>query len=242
MKVISKKNTRILIKGCQYEVYRIWNDGSNSWRDGMLQLRKFGPILSVENFTYINGKKLSRINYSATGAEERYIRLEFKDVKKGDILLCETDGYKTFVKDGMYKVEKTITVKGTRINFVGTMLPIEKKYIKFVGIKRKIIFNGWNFRKLTVDENRKKSLSEILEGEKYKIILSGDDVRNIDLVDDKDDILLKILSKSILDKNRHHLSIVDWACEKIGDKLSIKKEDYEPYMNMTFAEILEKIK
>lgn len=115
------------------------------------------------------------------------------------------------------------------------------RYVKFVGVNRKMKINSWTFRKLNAEEAREQALGHILDGEELKVITSTDK-RNIELVDDKDDILLKTLAKSILDPNRHHLSIVDWASQKNGDKLQIESKDYEPYLNMTLAQILEKIK
>ena len=241
MKVISKKNTKRLLKGHQYEVVRLWNDGSNNWRDGDIKLKEFNSIFSVKNFTDINGNQIPSINYSATDVTNNYLYFKFENVKKGDILVCESDAYKTFIKGGMYKIEKTITINTTRRNYNSQLFQTKINYIKFVGIKRKFKFNGFTFRKLTIDESRKISLSQILDNEDSKVILKNNK-RNIDLVDDKDDVLLKILSKSILDDNRHHLSIIDWACAKKGEKLSIEKSDYEPYLNMTLKEILEKIK
>ena len=53
--------------------------------------------------------------------------------------------------------------------------------------------------------------------------------------------LVKNLSRSIVDENRHHLSIIDWACQKSGTNLGITSDDYSFLMNMTLKDILEKI-
>jgi hypothetical protein len=50
-----------------------------------------------------------------------------------------------------------------------------------------------------------------------------------------------MLSKSIIDPNRHHLSILDWTCQKSGTNLGITPDDYSDILNMTLKEILEKI-
>ena len=57
----------------------------------------------------------------------------------------------------------------------------------------------------------------------------------------KDLELIKNLSKSIIDEGRHHLSIIDWACYKVGNGMGINQNDYEPLMNMTLKDILSKI-
>ena len=53
--------------------------------------------------------------------------------------------------------------------------------------------------------------------------------------------VIKNLSKSIIDEGRHHLSIIDWACYKVGNGMGINQNDYEPLMNMTLKDILSKI-
>jgi hypothetical protein len=45
----------------------------------------------------------------------------------------------------------------------------------------------------------------------------------------KDEELLKIISKSILDPTRHHLSILEWGFKLTN--LDIVKEDYDHLMN-----------
>jgi hypothetical protein len=118
---------------------------------------------------------------------------------------------------------------------------VSNKYVKFAGISRKMKVTPWSFRKLNPDELREQALSHILDNEEVKVIISSDK-RNIELVEDKDDTLLKTLAKSILDPNRHHLSILEWASKKVGDKLQIETKDYDPYLNMTLAQLLERIK
>jgi hypothetical protein len=63
--------------------------------------------------------------------------------------------------------------------------------------------------------------------------------RKFDHVDNKNKALLEILSKSILDPNRHKLDVIDWACIKSDSKLGVKKEDFSEILNLTLKEILE---
>jgi hypothetical protein len=53
----------------------------------------------------------------------------------------------------------------------------------------------------------------------------------------KDEELLKIISKSILDPTRHHLSILEWGFKLTN--LDIVKEDYDHLMNLSLKEILK---
>jgi len=308
MIVICKRGTKRLIKGHRYEVRQLWNS-QNGRRSGRVFLENIGTF-AVSGFTTADGKELPQIDYTKPDAQQ-YTTLKFDDLSVGDVLVCKSDRYKTFVKNGMYKIEDLIVDKKSKLSFktnqsnslglsvrgaksiIKHNLPStvnlslqnqnlifsgspttygshsfiikldghddvkgkisfnnwghsnisddSDKYIKFVGVVRKMKFNSWVFRKLNAEEAREQALSHILDGEELKVITSTDK-RNIELVEDKDDILLKTLAKSILDPNRHHLSIVDWASVKSGDKLQIESKDYEPYLNMTLAQILEKIK
>ena len=71
--------------------------------------------------------------------------------------------------------------------------------------------------------------------------MTTSDIRKIDLCTDKNLELMKVLSRSIIDPNRHHLSIVEWGCKKIGDKLRVDVSDYESLMNMTLKDIITSI-
>jgi hypothetical protein len=309
MIVICKRGTKRLIKGHRYEVRQLWNSQNGRTR-GRVFLENIGAF-AVSGFTTTDGNELPQIDYTKPNIQPRYNTLNFDDLSVGDVLVCKSDRYKTFVQNGMYKIEDLIVNKKSRLSFrlnqanslslnvrgatsiirhnlpptVNISLQNQSlifsgspttygahtftikldghedvkgrisfnnwgqcnisddsdRYIKFVGVARKMKFNGWKFRKLNAEEAREQALSHILDGEEVKVITSTDK-RNIELVDDKDDILLKTLAKSILDPNRHHLSIVDWASTKNGDKLEIESKDYEPYLNMTLAQILEKIK
>jgi hypothetical protein len=54
----------------------------------------------------------------------------------------------------------------------------------------------------------------------------------------KDEELLKIISKSILDPTRHHLSILEWGFKLTN--LDIVKEDYDHH-ELISKRILEKL-
>ena len=62
------------------------------------------------------------------------------------------------------------------------------------------------------------------------------------MISNKELELMCMLSKSIIDPNRHHLSIIDWACQKSGTNLGIIPNDYTTLLNMSLKDILEKIK
>jgi hypothetical protein len=240
MIAVCKISTKRLIKGHRYEIESMWNAGVSrySYLNGKLMIKGIGRF-SVNTFTDVNGDELPKVDI--TNTQPIPISFKFEDCSKNDILVCKSDRYKTFVKDGMYKVEELTTDDVVSYLSDGSTYTRKLNYVKFFGIKRKLKFNPWSFRKLNPSESREISLNHILNNEDTKVIVSTVK-RNIELVEDKDDVLLKTLAKSILDVSRHHLSIVDWACEKQGDKLSLQSSDFEPYLNMTLSEILEKIK
>ena len=98
-------------------------------------------------------------------------------------------------------------------------------------------FNSWGFRSLTASEQREIALSQVLDGQEPNIIQSQK-IRKIDLVQDKNPVLMKALCQSILDPNRHVLSVVDWACQKTADKWNLKPEDFQELLNKPLSEIL----
>lgn len=237
MIIICKKPTKKLVKGVRYEVLNLYNDGKNQkWIESKVEIKGLGRY-SVNNFTDIDGKPLPNINIITPRTTHQ--KIDFSELKKGDILVCTTDYFKTLSKDSMYRIERLIEDKKTYKGYSGSTYTSIEKSIKFEGIKRSIKFSIWKFRKLTVEESREIQLSSLLSGKNPNIITSSN--RKIDLVLNKEKELISILCKSILDQNRHHLSVLDWAIQKVGEKFSIEKKDYESLLSLTLSQILEKI-
>lgn len=91
MIVISKKDTKRLIKGVRYEVENLWNGGNiQSWLNGKVQIKGIGRF-DVNNFTDENGNSLPKVNYSSNTITTRESLLSFSDIKEGDILVCTSD-------------------------------------------------------------------------------------------------------------------------------------------------------
>ncbi len=239
MIVISKIANKKLLKGHRYEVQNLWNNGSNQrWVEGKVQLLGFGRY-SVDSFTDTNGSPLPKTNYTSTQIQvERFIK--FEDCKEGEILVCNSDHYKTLAKGSMYKIEKLEKIESEVTGFGGRKWNRVDTSIKFEGIKRKLKFNGWAFRKLTSEESREISLGSILNGEEPAIVKTAD-IRKIDLSANKNKTLMESIAKTILDTNRHHLSIIDWTCQKTGEKLRIKPEDFKELLDMKLSDIIAKI-
>jgi hypothetical protein len=115
-----------------------------------------------------------------------------------------------------------------------------ERSIKFVGVKRKMKFNSWYFRKMTTQELREANLNELLHNEKLNVI-DRPISRKLDYSENSNLDLMKSLALSILDPNRHKLSIVDWACEKHSRKLGIQRKDYEKLLDLSLKDLLELI-
>lgn len=238
MFIICKKNTKKLVKDLKYKVNGLWNSGNNhKWLEGKVELVGFGRYV-VTNFTDINGNPLPKSDIIPTPTT--YNKLEFSEIKKGDIIVCISDNYKTLVKNGMYRIDEIVEKSRQRKGWNNVVHTSHDRTIKFEGIQRRLKFSSWRFRKLTPQESREVSLGSLLDGEEVKIIKTKD-IRKIDMVLNKDLELLKNLSKSIIDEGRHHLSIIDWACYKTGNVMGITIDDYESLMNMTLKDILSKV-
>lgn len=238
MIVICKKATKRLVKGVRYEVDGLWNDGKNQrWLEGTVQIKGIGRF-TVNNFVDESGNPLPTINIAHQ--RELVTRIEWSDLKEGDILVCDSEHYKSLVKDGMYRIEKKISNTKSVKNWQGNIYTRTENKIKFVGIPRTLKFNSWGFRKLTASEQREISLSQVLDGTGPNIIQSTK-IRKIDLIKDKNPILIKALCQSILDPNRHVLSVVDWACQKTGDKWDLQPEDFKDFLNKPLSEILQNV-
>ena len=238
MIVVCKTPTKRLVKGLRYETGSLWNDGSNqNWLEGNVDILGIGRF-SVNNFTDNDGKPLPKINIILPIQVQE--TLKFEDLKKGDILVCKSDNYKTMGTGCMYQIEELKVKSSQRMNWNKTTYTHTEHSIKFVGITRSLKFSSWRFRKLTPHEAREISLNSVLHGEEPTIVKSKD-IRKIELISNKEFELMSMISKSIIDPNRHHLSITEWACQKSGANLGITTDDYTTLLNMTLKDILNLI-
>jgi hypothetical protein len=236
MIAICKNPTKRLVKGVRYEIGNLWNDGTNQhWLEGNVEILGIGRF-SVNNFTDINDNPLPKINIIIPANTQE--TLKFEDLKKGDILVCKSDNYKTMGKGCMYQIDELITKSSQKIGWNKQPYTRVDNSIKFVGITRSLKFSPWRFRKLSPQEARDISLNSVLHGEE-PVIVKSKDIRKLDLVSNKELELMSMLSKSIIDTNRHHLSILDWACQKSGSYLRITPDDYEALLNMPLKDILK---
>jgi hypothetical protein len=238
MIVVCKKPTKRLVKGVRYETGSLWNDGTNQrWLEGKIDILGIGRF-SVDNFTDTNGNPLPKTNIIIPLAPLE--SLKFEDLSKGDILVCKSDSYKTLGKGCMYQIENLKSVSYQKMGWNKQPITFTEQTIKFVGIPRTLKFSSWRFRKLTPQESREISLNSVLNGEEPAVVKSKD-IRKIELVANKEFELMSALAKSIIDPNRHHLSIIDWSCQNSSANLGLIPSDYDSILNMSLKDILEKI-
>lgn len=235
MIIVCKRPTKRLVKGVRYEVENLWNDGSSQrWLEGKVSIKGIGRF-SVGNFVDENGNEVPKTKIVKPLAPIQ--RMVFSDLKEGDILVCTSDNYKTLLKGGMYRIEKLHSVVTQKNGWNGNVYTHTEEQIKFEGVKRKLKFNTWTFRRLNAEESREISLNTLLHDEEAPVITSAN-IKKIDLMSNKDSVLMDILAKSIIDPNRHHLTIPEWACDKVAAKLSLEVSDFEYLMNMSLRDIL----
>ena len=235
MNVICKKSTTKLIKGATYEVDLLLNNGSNpSWQEGRIRVKGVTGFFTVNNFTSMDGGEVQKVNVGTISVRQF---LKFEDLQVGDILICTSDHYKTLLKNGYYKIERLDSIDRPSRYGNSTYVHKEQK-IKLEGVKRTLKFTSWNFRKMSVQELRDANLNEILNNESLNVI-SSPISRKFDYLENQEQALFENLCLSVLDKNRHKLSIVDWTCEKLGNKLGLKPDDFSKLLEMPLKNILE---
>jgi hypothetical protein len=230
MIVICKKDSKRIIKGFSYEVSYLRNTPNSRGNTGRVSLKGIGSF-SVNNFTDISGNELPKIDYSAP--HEPTKEFKFENLVKGDFLICKVDRYKTLIKGNTYKIESLNTIESGSGNY-----RYNSHFVKFEGTQRKLKFSNWCFRPLTVGEVREITLDKVLKDKDFEVI-DMKKHRKIDLIKNKEEELLKIMSKSLLDPNRHHLGIIEWGCRL--SNLNITKDDYDSLLNLTLKDILEKV-
>lgn len=244
MEVIYKGNSKRLIKNHKYTIQRLYNDGSNrNWLEGKLEIEDLG-IFKINTFTDINGNVLPKINYYRKLKEIKKI-IEFTDLKKGDLLICKVKDLKSLIYDRIYVIDElysehkdyTSTLFGQQSAIVRR---IKNDYVSFKGINRKIKYSSWKFEKVKSDIQRQMSLLSILDNQEADIITSIPS-RKIDVSLNKEKDLMELVAKSILDKSRHHLSIIEWVYKQIGKNMNLNEQDYEVLLNMKMKDVLNVI-
>jgi len=227
MKVISKKSNKKLLKDHVYETDFFNNDKSTvGVRYDFKRISIVGKgNYNVDNFTLTNGDPIPLKLYDS---KKKSNITDVKDLKKGDIIVCLSDNrFKYLIEGGKYRI-KDLLINSTNTWVSGS--------IKIEGYDRWLRWSQFTFRKLSIQEKRDLSLSQIFDKEEN---FSVEFKRKFEQKEDKDRVLIETIAKSILDRHRHDLGLIDWACDKNGGHLKVTPEDFKHLMDKPLKEIIE---
>lgn len=230
MKVKCVKASSKTIAGVIYEASSFWNStNANKWHKGKIVIEGHGRH-NIWNFTDENGNSLPQINYINPNRPPSFVD-NSSTIEPNDIVICKSDRYKYLICDQKYRI---VDVKHYSH---GQTMRGKFTNIKLEGYNRWIRYNQFSFRVLTKKESREIAISSILDKPEN---FSVDFIRKFEKIN-KGKALMECLSKSILDKQRHHYSILEWAVEKTSKNLGIKTEDFDQILDKPLSEILKLI-
>ena len=243
MKVKSKVNTKRLVKNSIYEVVKLQNSGSNQskYYRGRITVRLNDDVIqsfSVNNFKMEDNSDIPQTDfisdwYKLNQINPYDLRITEKNLKEGDFVIYLRNSHRSLITNKKYKVEK-INVKSYNSSWGNTYQEVE---IKVEGSSR--FYKAYSFRKCTTEETRDTNL-KLVFGEDADLVKVDKSKRKIDIFteEEKQKILLEILFKSAVDKNRNNLSVVDWAISKIGYTFKLNVDDFTELLKKDLNTIL----
>jgi hypothetical protein len=241
MKVKSKVNTKRLVKGAIYDVMKLHGSNPNN-------LRYFRPRVvvkltgnlnqnfSVNNFTLEDGRPIPQIDWTSDEHKMNHIdlwslRITETNLKEGDYVVYIRNTHSSLITNRKYKVEKIYHTK------FGSYSEIK---IKIEGSTR--FYKSFSFRKCTAEEVRETNLKLVFD-ESSDLAVVNTKKRKFDFFtkEEQEKILMEIIFKSAIDKNRNNLSILEWAISRVEPTMKLRKEDFEEIMNKDLKSIIEKL-
>ncbi len=236
MKVIAKKDTKRIVKGCKYDVIKITGDRI------FIKIGTNRAYLSINNFTTIDGKPVPQNNW--TSPEYNQSNINYREtlindvrlLKKGDIVVGRSDT-KKFTKDKMYKVadiywEEIPTNWGSKYT---------KQKIKIEGYNRWL--STYGFRLCTAQEKRNISLGNIFGDDTIKVETDfSEKFRKIDTIEDvneKNKAIISCIASAILDPSKNSISTLEWAVQKRGKDFGLTMDDIKPFLNKKLSDLVK---
>lgn len=181
-----------------------------------IHIKGYGGYL-CKNFTTTNGDPIPNTVYDRRSPIEL---TKIEDVKIGDVIVCKNERYAHLISGGKYRISD-----------------IRERQVKLEGYNRWLTWGyGWNFRKLSLQESRDLKLSQVLDREEN---FSVNKKRKIDQKENVDNILIETIAKSIIDRYRNNLDIIEWGISKNSKSFKIKREDFDHLMDKPLSEILK---
>lgn len=246
MKVVSKVNTKRLVKGAVYEVVKLQanNSSKNRYFRPRVTIKlnsECNQNFSITNFSLENGDSLPLIDWTSDTHKMNSfnwsdLRIRENNIKEGDYVVYTRNSHSSLVQDRKYKVSK-LNHRVYKSSFGNHFTEIE---IKVEGSTR--FYKSYSFRKCTPDEVRETNLKLVFD-ENSDLEKVDKTKRKFDYYSqkEKEKKILEILFKSAIDKNRNNLSVVDWAIKKVATSLKLKEEDFTEVLNKKLNSILESI-
>lgn len=247
MKVKSKVNTKRLVKNSIYEVVKLHNSGSNQSRyyKGRITIKLNDDIVqsfSVNNFKMEDGTDVPTIDFVSDWWKLNQVnpydlRITENNLKEGDFVIYQRNSHRSLITGKKYKVEK-VSIKSYKSTWGNNYQEVE---IKVEGSSR--FYKAYSFRKCTTEETRDTNL-KLVFGEDADVMIVDKKKRKIDIFteEEKQKILLEILFKSAVDKNRNNLSVVEWAISKIGYTFKLNTDDFTELLKKDLNTILSLFK
>lgn len=220
MQVRSKKSTKKLVKGLLYEceyyesqydsIRIITPNGQNIWS-------------RLSTFTLPNGDSI----VGTWGNRNR--SWEPTKVKPGDVIICNSDSYKYLIRGCKYRISE---VKDDNSAYY------KRQDILIEGYKRWIKYTDWNFRKLNTQESRDLALSQIFDKPEDFSVEVVSKVKQNRIKDGKSKLVIDSLIKSITDRNRHSLDLIDWTIDK-NPNMGFTREDFNELFDMKIGDLIK---
>lgn len=245
MKVRSKVNTKRLVKGALYDVMKLHNNNVNN-------LRYFRPRVvvkltetlnqnfSVNNFTLEDGSQLPEIDWTSDEYKMNHVdfwslRINETNLKEGDYVVYIRNSHSTLINNRKYRVEK---IKQKKYNSYSGHGYIEIE-IKIEGSTR--FYKSHSFRKCTPDEIRETNLKLVFD-ENTDLEVVNTKKRKFEFFtkEEQEKLLMEMIFKSAIDKNRNNLSIIEWAISRIDPTLKLKEDDFKEILEKDLKSIIDK--
>ncbi len=241
MKILCIKNTSVLVKGSIYEVVRLNNQITNNRPKVAIELPNKQILrASPKSFTNTDGTPIDRKDWSRPVVDHTStIIKDVRTLKKGDIIIGNSNQTKTFEFGKMYRVEEVfyseemVTRRWSKTPFLVTT---QKIRIQGYG-NRWIISN--RFRLPNQQERRSTSLDMVFENPIP--VITDFKVRRIDTMSevDRDKTILSLLMETMRNGSRNSMNVIDWTLQRRGKFYDLSQEDINPLLDRKLSEIIK---
>jgi hypothetical protein len=229
VKCIRETGSKYLIKGQEYEVTWFNPLYRNSPK---VSLKGLPSSLDAKRFVMSNGECMSTCT---TKVENRHyqtrISIEPGNTKVGDLVKCDTDNLKNYVKGNFYKVT------GLKHGTHWSSKKIDKSSydkVKVEGSNRWL--SRWNFSVLSTNDKRTANLAELLDGGAKQLIQYDRKFDSLSESEQKSHIFELLVESMYLKKKQNFdMPIVEFILKK-RDRMGLTQEDFDKYGKIKLEE------